>query len=188
MINFLTQMPVLDFRSNLEIWRNAGIFDIILPFLLIFALVFAILEKSKILGSNRAVYAIISLAISFFSISNPYLTPFFAILFANAALGFAVLLVFVLLLGMFTAKDGKNGWIWVGMLFGIVIFFWVLGRSINDAGLQPLVYEFFYANPVLWSTVIYGGAILAVIVLVVVMVPHGDETPGETLKKLFTPR
>ena len=65
MINFLTQMPVLDFRSILEIWRNAGIFDIILPFLLIFALVFAILEKSKILGSNRAVYAIISLAISF---------------------------------------------------------------------------------------------------------------------------
>ena len=183
MINFLTQMPVLDFRSILEIWRNAGIFDIILPFLLIFSLVFAILEKSKILGHNRAIYAIIALAISFFSISNPYLTPFFAILFANAALGFAVLLVFILFIGFFIRGGEGSWWIWVGTLFGILIFFWVLGRSINDAGFQPLVYEFFYNNPGLWSSIIYGGAILAVIVLITLMTPKGEETMLESLIK-----
>lgn len=183
MVSFLTQFTqILDFRSLLEIWRFAGVFDIILPFLLIFALVFAILEKSKVLGSNRGIYAVVALAIAFFSISNPFLTGFFAILFANAALGFAVLLVVILFIGMFM-KEEKGGMMWVGSLFAILVFFWVLNRSLIESGLQHEAYAFFSNNPTLWASIVYGGVLLVIIVLIVLMMPKGDETALEALIK-----
>ena len=33
-------------------FQDAGVFDIVLPFLLVFAIVFAILEKSKVFGTD----------------------------------------------------------------------------------------------------------------------------------------
>lgn len=175
MVNFLAQFsPILDFKSVLQLWEGAGIFDIILPFLLIFSLVFAILEKSKILGKNKGVYAIIALSISFFAINNQDVTRFFAILFANAALGFAVILVLLIFLGFFVQEEGKGGWLWVGSVFAILVFIWVLNRSFIDSGFNFIAFDFFYQNPFLWSSIVYGGAILIVIFLVVFMVPQKD--------------
>jgi len=186
MVSFLTQIsPILDFRSVLQQWQFAGIFDIMLPFLLIFSLVFAILEKSKILGKNKGVYAIISLSIGFFAISNEFVTGFFAILFSNAALGFAVILVLLIFLGFFIGEEGKAGWLWVGSLFAIIVFFWVLNRSLIDSGLNFIAFDFFYQNPFLWSSLVYGGAILIVIFLVVFMVPQKDGDVPPLMKPVF---
>ena len=38
------------FRGVLSFFNDIGIYDVILPFLLIFTIVFAILEKTKVLG------------------------------------------------------------------------------------------------------------------------------------------
>lgn len=177
MINFFAQyMPILDFRTLLYHWQAAGIFDIVLPFLLIFAVVFAILEKGHILGDNKAIHAIVSLAVGFFAISNPWLTPFFAILFSNAALGFAVILVIVLFLGFFIKEKTETWWVWIGAIAAGVIFFWVLGRSIRDSGLHPVVYQFFYENPYLWSVIIYGVPIALIILAIVLSSSKGKET------------
>ena len=42
----------------LNIWNDLGVFSYVIPFLLIFAIIYAILEKSKILGDEKAVSAI----------------------------------------------------------------------------------------------------------------------------------
>lgn len=187
MVNFLIQsVQVLDFKTVLWHWRIAGVFDIILPFLLIFALIFAILERTKVLGQNKAIYAIVSLAISFFAISDPTITGFFAYLFSNAALGFAVLLVFILFLGMFTKGEGLGGWVWVGSLFAILVFIWVIGRSIINAGFNTYVFGFFQTNTLLWSSIVWGLALLAVIVLVVISSSsRPNENIAETFRKAF---
>src|SRR3989338_3704900 len=39
-----------DFRTLIESLKDYGFFDIVLPFLLVFTLIFAILEKTKLLG------------------------------------------------------------------------------------------------------------------------------------------
>lgn len=185
MINFLVQvLPILDFRTLLLQWKFAGVFDIILPFLLIFALVFAILEKSKVLGQNKGIYAIVALAIAFFAISNPMLTGFFAILFANAGVGFAVLLVVILFIGMFMRDEKGGGWLGVGGLFAVLIFFWVLNRSIIEAGLQPEVFAFFSNNPTLWAAIVYGGGLLAIIAIIYFMMPHDEKTRLDKLLKI----
>jgi hypothetical protein len=72
--------------------------EIVFPFILVFTLLFTILEKIKILGDNKQNHALISLAVSFILIATPARTvianliPFFAV----AAV---VLLIFMLLWG-----------------------------------------------------------------------------------------
>jgi len=77
--------------------------EIIFPFILVFTLLFAVLEKIKVLGENRQNHALISLAVAFILIATPARTvvanliPFFAV----AAV---VLLIFMLLWG-FVLQD-----------------------------------------------------------------------------------
>lgn len=188
MINFLIQYGgILSFREVLSYWEVAGVFDIILPFLLVFALIFAILERTHVLGHNRAVYAIVSLAIAFFAITNETITRFFAILFSNAALGFIVLLVFILFLAMFSRGEGLGGWTWVGSVGALLIFFWVVSRSINQSPLKYDVFDFFHQNPFVWSTIFWSLALLAVIVIIVIAGSGGPgETPADAFRRFFT--
>jgi len=44
---------VSTFRSVIEFFGDIGIYDVILPFLLIFTIVFAILEKTRIFGTEK---------------------------------------------------------------------------------------------------------------------------------------
>ena len=43
--------------------ETMGVFEYVLPFLMIFALVYAILNKAKFLGNNNAVNVVLSLAV-----------------------------------------------------------------------------------------------------------------------------
>jgi len=171
----------LDFRYVLEMWRNAGLFDVVLPFILIFAVIFAILEKSRVLGQNKAVHAIVSLALAFFAISNPWLNGFFAILFSNAAIGFAILLVVILFLGFFITDNKQTWWVWFGGIFGIAIFFWVLSRSLQESGMIVDVYGWFYRYPFLGSMIVYGIPIILMIIAVI-FAPNLTESKGITIK------
>ena len=47
----------------LNTWADIGVFAYLLPFLMIFALVFGILTKSKLLGENKAVHATLALTV-----------------------------------------------------------------------------------------------------------------------------
>src|SRR3989338_8886122 len=40
------------FRQVIEFFDTIGLFDVVLPFLLVFTIVFAILEKTKVLGTE----------------------------------------------------------------------------------------------------------------------------------------
>ena len=49
---FLFNM-VSSFRETIIFFEELGVYDVILPFLLVFCIVFAILEKSKIFGTEK---------------------------------------------------------------------------------------------------------------------------------------
>ena len=55
--------------SVIEVWKRFGIFDFVLPFLLIFGIVYGILERTKIFGekTGRSVNAIIAFTIAMIS-------------------------------------------------------------------------------------------------------------------------
>ena len=114
----------------LNSWADMGVFAYVLPFLMIFAVVFGLMNKSKILGTNKGVQAVIALSVGLLSLQFDYVSNFFASIFPYFGMGLAVLLVALILMGFIT-DDSKAQWIWFGL--GAVIFIVVLMMSISDA-------------------------------------------------------
>lgn len=80
--------------------------ELLLPFLLIFALVFAVLQKSEILGKGkRQVDAIVALVVGLIVVAAGSATDIITGLIPILAVGLVVLLVFFLLLGI-AYKEG----------------------------------------------------------------------------------
>jgi len=113
----------------LNSWADLGVFAYLLPFLMIFALVYGILAKTQILGVNKGVNATIALAFGLLALQFDYVAGFYASIFPYAGMGLAVVLVFLILTGMMFDIQKQN-WVWFGI--GIVIFLFVLFSSIGD--------------------------------------------------------
>lgn len=125
----LTQYPMFygPLDQMVMQWSQIGVFTVLLPFVLVFAVVFAILEKIDLL-KNRGVHTIIALAIAFFTISNPYVTSFFVPLFSNLGLGVAILITLVILLGLAINPEGGT-WRTIFTIVGIGLFIVILARA-----------------------------------------------------------
>ena len=83
--------------------------EIILPFILVFVVIFAILQKTKILGDGKKqIDAMIALVMGLIVVSFSYATGIIISLIPFLAVGTVVILVFMLLYGMaFVEKDKK---------------------------------------------------------------------------------
>ena len=103
---------------------------IIYPFLLVFTLIFAILQKSKILGDDkRQIDAIISLAIALIVVSFSWATGIIVDLMPFLAVSIVVLLVFMILFG-FVASTKDEGlklpqWL-IWSFFVLIVLFIVI--------------------------------------------------------------
>lgn len=82
-------------------WEQAGVFTYIIPFLLIFALIFGILTQTGLFKEKKAVNAIIALAVSLMALQFGFVSTFFSEVFPRLGIGLIVLLVVMVLLGLF---------------------------------------------------------------------------------------
>lgn len=152
-------------QSVLNSWASAGIFKYVLPFLLVFALVFGILTKSAILGDNKAVHAIIAAALGLMSLVGDYFPNFLEKFAPNVAVAISVLLAAIILLGLFLgpAKDNKIHWV-MYVLFGIGALAFIFVMSDTFSGYSGVGYNVWdNYGPAVITLVILGGIIAAII-------------------------
>lgn len=118
-------MQTLSLRDLYFQWESAGVFEFFLPALLIFAVVFGILSATKILGDNRGISIIISLAIAILAIRTPFVSEFFTMVFPGLGIGIAILVVALILGGLFIQKGNihifSNVFTWGGIVIGLII-------------------------------------------------------------------
>lgn len=146
--------------------------DIILPFLLVFTLVFAILDKTKLLGEEkRQVNAIMSLVIGIILISFPFARDIIVKLIPFLVVALVILFVFMLIYGFVSGKKegdvlNKGLKITLGILAGLAVVVAVLWIT----GAWDYVYEMAvegdYAGKIwinLLLIAIIGGAIAIVL-------------------------
>jgi hypothetical protein len=88
-------------------WEEAGLFSYLLPFLIIFAMVFGILTKMKIFKESKAVNAIIALAVALMALQFGFVTNFFAQIFPRLGVGLAVILGVLIITGLFADPDSN---------------------------------------------------------------------------------
>lgn len=158
----LANLGSYNFGNMLNQLDQIGFFKYILPFLLIFALVYAILTKIEIFKENRGAGLIVSAALGLLALQLNYVPYFFQVIFPKFGIGLSILLVALILAGAFLPpdKDGKNttfSWIFFGL--GAAIFLIITLLSFG---------EWNYSGGIWWQQ--YGAWVIVAIVVIVAMI------------------
>src|SRR3989338_3071230 len=141
---------VSTFRNAIEFFVDLGVYDIILPFLLVFTIMFAVLEKTKILGiekigdkeyTKKNLNAMIAFVVALLVVASTQLVRIINEVMANAVLLIVLAISFLLLVGVlytdkqFSLEDSPWAKFFTVIMFvGIVIIF------LNALGwLQPIL-------------------------------------------------
>ena len=116
--------------------ESLGAFDYILPFLLVFAIVYGILSSTRFLGDNKAVYVIVALVIGLMTLRwSFFFSDFLTQIFARLGIGLAILLTVLILVGVFIHEGETKYWMWgLGTLAGVIGLI-VIYQSFDSMGL-----------------------------------------------------
>ncbi len=177
------------FRGAIEFFQRLGIYDVVLPFLLIFTIVFAILEKTKVFGTveisgkkypKKNLNAMAAFVMSLLVVASRELVAIINVSVANIVILLLAVISFLLLYGTFV-KEGEpvfleGGWrsafMWV-MLIGVVVIF------LNAAGWWVPFINWISRN---WNTDVIGSIILLIIIIVFIGFITKGEKPSKSEK------
>jgi hypothetical protein len=114
----------MDFYEGMSFLDDIGGFDILLPFLLVFTLVFAVLQKIKLFGdSSKKVNAVVALVLGIFFLQNTYLVYILQRFLPNISIILVVFLMFLLLLGVFGGKGFTQDFMGIAFVVAVVSVF-----------------------------------------------------------------
>jgi len=152
---------VSDLRQAIEFMEKFGFYDVVIPFLLVFTLVFGVLQKIKIFGKESKQYnALISVTIALLFVAASNLVEAVNQYMPVIGLVLAMFLGLMLMLGMFGVKEGSKGVQTLG---------WVL------AGLVSITIGLAYLPQIKWFSDFFGSlenysTLLLTIVIVMAVV------------------
>ncbi|MBU2590189.1 MAG: hypothetical protein KKA65_00875 [Nanoarchaeota archaeon] len=118
--------------------ENLGFYEVLLPFLLIFTIIFAILQKIKLFGPTaKNINIIVAVIIAFFVVRVPSIVGVMTQFLPKVSILVLVLLMFLLVLGIFGAQGEKmtGGWLFIAMLAALVGLVWAIFSSIPSISL-----------------------------------------------------
>jgi len=152
---------VQDILIQLE---NYGIFEIVLPFLLIFAIVFGILSYMGIFGNNKGVHTIIAFVVGLLAVRLPFFTDFYRELFPRLGIGITILLALLILAGLFFSDQSRSGFMITLVVVAVLIAIVVLYQTFSYLGWTGFGY--FGGDSVGW---IIGAIIFVALIIAIVL-------------------
>ena len=181
-------MAVQDILYQLQ---SSGLYEIALPFLLIFVIVFAILEKTKLFGNDKSnINAIIAVILGLLIVNQFEIVDRLNLFLPKVSLFIVVAVMFLILLGVFGANvsTGFSG-ILLGLaaIVSLLVIYWGLTPTLGLDTFGPYWLEsWIYDNS---STLIFL-VILGIIIWAVIKKPStGREDAfnkfGDSINKLF---
>ncbi|MFH1770994.1 MAG: hypothetical protein ABH828_05580 [archaeon] len=157
-------------RGTLSFLNELGIYDVVLPFLLSFTIVFAILEKTKIFGvedvdgkkiTRKNLNAMTAFVMGFFVVASTKLVALINTIASQAFLLLLLVVLFLMLAGVLV-KEGefelKAGW---KNTFMVIAFIVILLIFLEGIGWLNEIWAFLVNN---WNK----DAISAIILLVLI--------------------
>jgi hypothetical protein len=180
------------FRGVLNFFVDLGIYDVILPFLLVFSIVFAILDKTKVLGyeeidkkkyPKKSINAIVAFSISFFVVASAKLVEVIMKVSSQVVILLFAIVLFMMLIGTFMEQTDKGvslkdfkGWqtgFMVVCLIGILLIFF------NALGWIDLIYNFLSLH---WSNELVASVILLLTIVGVMAFVVRSPSPKDEKK------
>lgn len=174
---------------------HLGVYDIVLPFLLVFTLMFAFLEKTKVLGievikdsegnehryTRKNLNAIVAFTTGFFVIASSQLVRIISEVMANVIIIVVAGVSFMLAIGVYHTGDGELniGKAWT-LTFWIISFIAILLIVFNALGWLSGIYTFLVRN---WSAdYVLTLIMVAVFVGIIFWVTSSKKAPDSTKK------
>ncbi|MBS3143292.1 hypothetical protein J4446_00220 [Candidatus Woesearchaeota archaeon] len=150
--------------------EGSGVFEYLLPFLLVFSIVFAILEKSKLFGDRKNINIIVSLIIGLLFVTQTSLVYTLNSFLPKIGL-FIVVAVMVLILFALFGANMEKGLGGILLLFGaiasLVAIYWALSPSLGFQLPSWIEYN--------WDVII-----AVVIILIVIFLVAGGSSKGKS--------
>lgn len=150
------------FRESIDFLVRLGIYDVVLPFLLVFTIVFAILEKTKIMGTEkdskdreltkRNLNSMIAFVMAFFVIASTQLVAVINKTVSQIFLLLLLIICFMMLAGAFhgQTKEGfflnKKDHPFYYSIFMIIVFVSIIMIFLNALGWLDIIYGFLKDN------------------------------------------
>ena len=158
----------------IQFFYELGVYDVVLPFLLVFSVVFAILEKTRVLGTDdiegkkytkKNLNAMVSFVMSFLVIASTKLVAVINKALADVVLLLLLVVFFLVLVGTFFKEEGgvfleKGGW---RTFFMVIVFIGIVLIFLNALGWLTWLWDFLVEN---WQTRWVGALILIILIII----------------------
>ncbi len=173
--------------NAIQFFKDFGLFDVVLPFLLVFTIVFAILEKTKILGvedgkPKKNLDSMVAFVIGLLVVATNKIVNALNAALPNVVLLIVVSVSFLLLIGMFWKSDEMDFMTKHKTLYqGFVIFFLIAvilifsGSIEKEGGVSWLSYFYDYVMKNWGGSVVSSFIMLLVIIFAVYFVASGGK-------------
>lgn len=168
----------------LEFLKQLGVYDVLLPFLLVFTIVFALLERTRIFGVDKVdkeeypkknLNAMAAFVISFLVIASSQLVGAITQISSQIVLVLFLVVFFLLLVGAFYEEGevGKKGLsdepyktIFIILIFAAVLFIFLNALTYNNKSWLQAGYEFMRDNI---SSPAVGALILVIFIILFIV-------------------
>jgi len=171
-----------------EFLRDFGLFEVVLPFLLVFTITFAVLEKTKILGTvkvhgtedtipNKNLNSMVSFVIALLVVATANIVRAINESLPNIILLLVASISFLILIGVFVKDELDftkehptwNKWFIVLMFIGVILIF-LNAIYMGIAGEEVSVLEYAIGWTINnWSGTIFGAIIILIVVIVAII-------------------
>jgi hypothetical protein len=161
------------FRGVIDFFGEIGLYDVVLPFLLVFTIVFAIFEKTRILGveeidgkkyPRKNLNSMAAFTISFFVIASSELVEIIAHVSSNVVILLMASVLFLLLVGSFFKEKDEGFFLEKGwqIFFMVIMFIGILLIFLDAVGWLDTLWGFLSEGS--------GGNAVGSIVLIIIII------------------
>jgi len=181
------------FREIIDFFASIGVFDVVLPFLLVFTIVFALFERTKVLGiekiegkeyTKKNLNSAAAFVIAFLVVASSELVGIITEVSSKFVVLLFLIVLFLLLVGSFFKEESygvfleKGGW---RTTFMIIVFVG-LAFIFLDA-LDVLGNAFDFLKGTAKGELVGSVLLLGLIVFFIVYVTQAKESHGQPEKK-----
>ncbi len=169
-----------DFYDLFFLLQDTGFYELVLPFILVFAITYGVLHKVNLFRKNPGINSIIAIIMGLLVVSQFQIVDRLNLFIPKVGFLLVIILMFLFLIGIFQKGDyeGFTGVAYfIAVIISILLIIWALGPSLGLSLYEIIPIE-------LQSS---GGLILGLLVLGVAiwMISAGGTTPRGKSRSAF---
>ena len=130
LLGLMLQGGTFSFGELLANLEAMDFFRFVLPFLLIFAVAYAVLVRIPVFTRNKGAAAVVAFAAGLLSLQFDVVPTFFQSVFPKFGIAIALLLIALILAGVFITEEASYKWIFFGI--GVLMFIIITIASLSD--------------------------------------------------------